>query len=92
MNKIELVNAISIKEDCTKKDAAKYLDAVVETITETLAKGEKISLVGFGSFEVVERAARMGRNPQTGMNIEIPASKAVKFKAGKALKDAVKNA
>lgn len=92
MNKIELVNAISIKADCTKKDAAKYLDAVVETITETLAKGEKISLVGFGSFEVVDREARTGRNPQTGETIEIPASKAPKFKAGAKLKDAVKNA
>lgn len=89
MNKIELVNAISIKADCTKKDAAKYLDAVVETITETLAKGEKISLVGFGSFEVVDREARTGRNPQTGETIEIPASKAPKFKAGSKLKEIV---
>lgn len=89
MNKIELVNAISIKADCTKKDAAKYLDAVVETITETLAKGEKISLVGFGSFEVVDREARTGRNPQTGETIEILASKAPKFKAGSKLKEIV---
>lgn len=89
MNKIELVNAISIKADCTKKDAAKYLDAVVETITETLAKGEKISLVGFGSFEVVDREARTGRNPQTGETIEIPASKAPKFKARSKLKEIV---
>lgn len=89
MNKVEMVNAISIKADCTKKDAAKYLDAVVETITETLAKGEKISLVGFGSFEVVDREARTGRNPQTGKTIEIPASKAPKFKAGSKLKEIV---
>lgn len=89
MNKVEMVNAISIKADCTKKDAAKYLDAVVETITETLAKGEKISLVGFGSFEVVDREARTGRNPQTGETIEIPASKAPKFKAGSKLKEIV---
>ena len=61
MNKVEMVNAISVKADCTKKDAAKYLDAVVETITETLAKGEKISLVGFGSFEVVDREAEILR-------------------------------
>lgn len=89
MNKVEMVNAISIKADCTKKDAAKYLDAVVETITETLAKGEKISLVGFGSFEVVDREARTGRNPQTGETIEIPASKSPKFKAGSKLKEIV---
>lgn len=89
MNKVDMVNAISIKADCTKKDAAKYLDAVVETITETLAKGEKISLVGFGSFEVVDREARTGRNPQTGETIEIPASKAPKFKAGSKLKEIV---
>lgn len=89
MNKIEMVNAISIKADCTKKDAAKYLDAVVETITETLAKGEKISLVGFGSFEVVDREARTGRNPKTGETIEIPASKSPKFKAGSKLKEIV---
>lgn len=89
MNKVEMVNAISVKADCTKKDAAKYLDAVVETITETLAKGEKISLVGFGSFEVVDREARTGRNPQTGETIEIPASKAPKFKAGSKLKEIV---
>lgn len=89
MNKVEMVNAISIKADCTKKDAAKYLDAVVETITETLAKGEKISLVGFGSFEVIDREARTGRNPQTGETIEIPASKAPKFKAGSKLKEIV---
>lgn len=89
MNKVEMVNAISIKADCTKKDAAKYLDAVVETITETLAKGEKISLVGFGSFEVIDREARTGRNPQTGKTIEIPASKAPKFKAGSKLKEIV---
>ena len=89
MNKVEMVNAISIKADCTKKDAAKYLDAVVETITETLAKGEKISLVGFGSFEVVDREARTGRNPKTGETIEIPASKAPKFKAGSKLKEIV---
>ena len=89
MNKVEMVNAISIKADCTKKDAAKYLDAVVETMTETLAKGEKISLVGFGSFEVVDREARTGRNPQTGETIEIPASKSPKFKAGSKLKEIV---
>ena len=89
MTKHELITGIAEKVDCTKKDAVKYFDATIETITETLAKGEKISLVGFGTFEVIERAARTGRNPQTGEEIVIPASKAPKFKPGKALKDLV---
>lgn len=92
MNKIELVNAISIKADCTKKDAAKYLDAVVETITEALAKHEKIALVGFGTFEARHRDARIARNPQDGTEIQVPEMYVPCFKAGKALKDAVKNA
>lgn len=89
MNKTQLISEISTKVGGTKKDAGIYLDAVVETITETLAKGEKISLVGFGSFEVVDREARTGRNPKTGETIEIPASKSPKFKAGSKLKEIV---
>lgn len=89
MNKVDFVNAISEKADCTKKDAAKYLDTIVDVITETLGKGEKISLVGFGTFEVVDRDARIGRNPKTGETIEIPASKSPKFKAGSKLKEIV---
>nr|WP_246602778.1 HU family DNA-binding protein [Sporosarcina aquimarina] len=74
----------------TKKDATKAVEAVFDTIQATLAKGEKVQLIGFGNFEVRERAARKGRNPQSGEEIEIAASKVPAFKAGKALKDAVK--
>ena len=87
MTKAELVTMVAEKADLTKKDAEKAISALVESISETLAKGEKIQLVGFGTFEVAERAARTGKNPQTGEAIKIPASKAPKFKAGKALKD-----
>ena len=89
MTKAELVTMVAEKADLTKKDAEKAISAVVDSISETLAKGEKIQLVGFGTFEVAERAARTGKNPQTGKAIQIPASKAPKFKAGKALKDVV---
>ena len=89
MTKAELVTMVAEKADLTKKDAEKAISALVESISETLAKGEKIQLVGFGTFEVAERAARTGKNPQTGEAINIPASKAPKFKAGKALKDVV---
>ena len=89
MNKAELVAAVAAKTGETKKAAESTVNAFVEVITEELAKGEKIQLVGFGSFEVKKRAARKGRNPQTGEEIKIPASKAPAFKAGKALKDAV---
>ncbi|MBO4997820.1 MAG: HU family DNA-binding protein [Lachnospira sp.] len=89
MNKTELVAAIAEKTELSKKDAEKALKAFTEVVTEELAKGEKIQLVGFGTFEVSERAAREGRNPQTGKKIKIAASKAPKFKAGKALKDVV---
>ena len=89
MTKAELVTMVAEKADLTKKDAEKAISALVESISETLAKGEKIQLVGFGTFEVAERAARTGKNPQTGEAIKIPASKAPKFKAGKALKDTV---
>ena len=89
MNKTELVAAVAEQADISKKDAEKVLKAFVDVVTEEMKKGDKIQLVGFGTFEVAERAARTGRNPQTKETIEIPASKAPKFKAGKALKDAV---
>ena len=89
MNKIELITAIAEKSGMTKKDAEKALSAVVETLTEALAKGEKVTLVGFGSFETKTREARIGRNPKTKEAIEIAASKYPVFKAGKALKDKV---
>ncbi len=91
MNKTELINAVSEKAELTKKDATKAVDAVFAAIQESLAEGEKVQIIGFGNFEVRDRAARKGRNPQTGKEIEIPASKVPAFKAGKALKDAVKN-
>ena len=92
MNKTELVAAIAEKAELSKKDAEKALKAFTETVAEQLKNGDMIQLVGFGTFEVAERAARTGQNPQTGKAIEIPASKAPKFKAGKALKDTVNSA
>ena len=89
MNKAELVAAIAEKTELSKKDSEKALKAFIDVVTEELTKGEKIQLVGFGTFEVSERAAREGRNPQTGATMSIPASKAPKFKAGKALKDVI---
>ena len=89
MNKSELIAAIAAKTGETKKSAEATVNAFVETVTETLTKGDKVQLVGFGSFEVRKRAARKGRNPQTKEEIKIPASKAPVFKAGKALKDLV---
>jgi len=89
MNKAELVAAIADRTELSKKDSEKALKAFIDVIAEELAKGEKIQLVGFGTFEVSERAAREGRNPQSGEPINIPASKAPKFKAGKALKDMI---
>ncbi len=89
MNKTELVAAIAEKTELSKKDSEKALKAFIDVVTEELQKGEKIQLVGFGTFEVIERAAREGRNPLTGEKMKIKASKAPKFKAGKALKDAV---
>ena len=77
------------KAELSKKDSEKALKAFIDVVSEELQKGEKIQLVGFGTFKVSERAARTGKNPQTGAEIKIPASKAPKFKAGKALKDAV---
>ena len=89
MNKTELVAAVAEQADISKKDAEKVLKAFVDVVTEEMRKGEKVQLVGFGTFEVSERAAREGRNPQTGKTMKIEACKAPKFKAGKALKDAV---
>lgn len=89
MNKTELVSAIAEKAEISKKDAEAALKAFTDVVSEELQKGEKIQLVGFGTFEVSERAERIGRNPQTKEEIKIPASKAPKFKAGKALKDLV---
>ena len=89
MNKTELIAAITEKTGFTKKDAEKALNSVVDVITESLVKGEKVQIVGFGSFEVKARPARTARNPRTGEEIEIEASKAPVFKAGKALKDTV---
>lgn len=89
MNKTELVAAVAEQADISKKDAEKALKAFIDVVTEEMKKGEKVQLVGFGTFEVSERAAREGRNPQTGKTMKIEACKAPKFKAGKALKDAV---
>jgi len=89
MNKTELIDAVASSADLSKADATRAVDAVVDSITETLRKGDSVTLVGFGTFEVRERAARSGRNPQTGKAIQIKASKAPAFKAGKAFKDAV---
>lgn len=89
MNKTELVAAVAEQADISKKDAEKALKAFVDVVTEEMKKGEKVQLVGFGTFEVSERAAREGRNPQTGKTMKIEACKAPKFKAGKALKDVV---
>jgi DNA-binding protein HU-beta len=89
MNKTELIAKMAAKSDLTKKDAEKALKAFEETVTEELADGGKVQLVGFGTFDVADRKARVGRNPQTGDPMDIPASKAPRFKIGKALKDAV---
>ena len=89
MNKTELVAAIADKTELSKKDSEKALKAFIDVVGEELKKGEKIQLVGFGTFEVAERAAREGRNPKTGETMPIAASKTPKFKAGKALKDMV---
>ncbi|MDQ0350862.1 DNA-binding protein HU-beta [Alkalibacillus filiformis] len=90
MNKTDLVNTVAENADLSKKDASKAVDSVFEAITDSLTKSEKVQLIGFGNFEVRERSARKGRNPQTGQEIDIPASKVPAFKPGKALKDAVK--
>ena len=89
MNKTELIAAVAEKADLSKKDAEAAITATVDAITEALTQGEKVQLVGFGSFEVKTRAARVGRNPRTGEEIPISEAKLPMFKAGKALKDAV---
>ncbi len=89
MNKAELIAAIAAQTGLSKKDSESAVNAFVDIVTNALAKGEKVQIVGFGAFDVKERAERIGRNPQTKQEIKIPASKAPQFKAGKALKDAV---
>lgn len=89
MNKAELISSVAEKTALTKKDVEKTISALIESIQETLAKGDKVQLVGFGTFEIRERAARKGRNPQTGEEIHIEATKVPVFKAGKSLRDAV---
>lgn len=89
-NKAQLIENVAEKTSLTKKDATTAVDAVFESIQDSLSNGEKVQIIGFGNFEVRDRAARKGRNPQTGEEIEIAASKVPAFKPGKALKDAVK--
>jgi len=89
VNKAELVSSVAEKADLTKKDVEKALSAMLDSISEALAKGDKVQLVGFGTFETRERAARKGRNPQTGEEISIAATKVPVFKAGKVLREAV---
>jgi DNA-binding protein HU-beta len=89
MNKAELIEAIADAADISKAAAARALDGAVDAITDAIKAGDQVSLIGFGTFSVKERAARQGRNPQTGETIEIKASRLPSFKAGKALKDAV---
>ena len=89
MNKTELIAAVAEKAGMSKKDSEKAVNAAFDTITEALAAGDKVQLVGFGAFEVKERGARIGRNPKTKEEIEIPASRVASFRVGKALKEAV---
>ena len=89
MNKAELIAAVAENAELTKKDAEKAVKAFIEVVTDELKKGEKVQVVGFGTFEVAERAAREGRNPRTGETMTIAASKTPKFKPGKALKDEI---
>lgn len=89
MNKAELITAVAEKTGLSKKDSEKAVNAAIDSIVDTLVAGEKVSIVGFGAFDVKERGVRIGRNPKTREEIEIPATKVPFFKAGKALKDAV---
>ena len=89
MNKSELIDAVADAAELTKADAGRAIDATVDAVTNALAKGDSLSLIGFGTFSVSHRAARQGRNPRTGETIQIKAANLPKFKAGKALKDAV---
>ncbi len=90
MNKAELIDAIALKSGLTKADSKRALDAFISATTDSLKEGNRVALIGFGSFSVAERSARTGRNPQTGKEINIPAKKVVKFKAGTELADTVK--
>jgi DNA-binding protein HU-beta len=90
MNKTQLVDAMAAESGLTKSDSKKAVDAFVQAIVNALKSGDRIALVGFGSFDIVERSARLGRNPQTGKEIQIPAKKVIKFKPGSELNDAVK--
>ena len=89
MNKTELTNAVAARSNLSKSDAGEAVDTVFQSIESALADGESVSLIGFGAFSISDRAARTGRNPRTGETIQIAAAKVVKFKAGKALRDAV---
>ncbi|MFY9120322.1 MAG: HU family DNA-binding protein [Syntrophomonadaceae bacterium] len=89
MNKTDLINEVAVKTGMTKKDTEKVVNAFFDTVQGTLKTGEKVQLIGFGTFEVRQRQGRKGRNPQTGQEISIPATKVPAFKAGKALKDAL---
>ena len=89
MNKVDLVSAVAKQAELSKKDAGLAVEAVFDAISEALEKGDKVQLIGFGTFDVSERAAREGRNPRTGETMKIAASKTPRFKAGKALKDRV---
>ncbi|MEW6307455.1 MAG: HU family DNA-binding protein [Bacillota bacterium] len=89
MNKADVVSSVAQKSGLTKRDAERAIDALTATVGEALARGDKVALVGFGTFEIRERAARVGRNPQTGAEIQIAASRVPVFKAGKVLKDSV---
>jgi len=89
VNKAELIDAVAASSDISKAAAGRAIDAVVESVTDALKRGEQVTLIGFGTFSVKERSARTGRNPQTGATIDISAAKVPGFKAGKALKDAV---
>jgi DNA-binding protein HU-beta len=89
LNKAELVSSVAEKAEATKKDAEKIITAVFDVVEEALAKGEKVQLVGFGTFEVRDRAARTGRNPQTGEEIQIASTRVPAFRAGKALRDSI---
>jgi len=90
MNKAELISEVSEKVGITKKEIGNIVDAIMEAIKKALSRGEKVTLVGFGTFQVMERKARRGRNPQTGEEIQIPAKKVSKFRAGKGLREKVK--
>jgi len=91
MNKAEFIDSIATKATLTKKDSKVALDGILEVITETLAKGDNVQFVGFGTFEVAQRAARTARVPSTGAIVEVPATKVAKFKVGKALKNSILN-